>query len=79
MEMVNVLPAGNNGTIELLYMQVLTAYYSIKLIDSLKGNSLLRYRVLLFCVVFSSMPPQRWRQLATSGCCGTPPFLMMEV
>jgi hypothetical protein len=78
MEMVNVLPAGNNGTIELLYMQVLTAYYSIKLIDSLKGNSLLRYRVL-FCVVFSSMPPQRWRQLATSGCCGTPPFFMMEV
>lgn len=33
MEVVNVLPAGNNGTIELLYMQVPTAYYSIKLID----------------------------------------------
>ena len=25
MEVVNVLPAGNNGTIELLYMQVRTA------------------------------------------------------
>ena len=29
MEVVNVLPAGNNGTIELLYMQVRTA--SLKL------------------------------------------------
>ena len=33
MEVVNVLPAGNNGTIELLYMQVIPAAYSIKLID----------------------------------------------
>lgn len=34
MEVVNVLPAGNNGTIELLYLQVIrTAFYSIKLID----------------------------------------------
>ena len=33
MEVVNVLPAGNSGTIELLYMQVPTDYYSINLID----------------------------------------------